>query len=113
VVGATEHVHPGHDLADGLVVKPEPLHGGAVGVDSVLAVVGNQDRQGDDLLGVQIELAGPHDGLQLLPDGFPVIRVDRKRLPEVRNKICPFGRLDIVTCLFYFSGGLLLRRRFK
>jgi hypothetical protein len=82
-------------------------------VDSVLAVVGNRDSQGDDLLGAQIELAGLHDGLQLLPDGFQVIRVDRKRLPEVRNKIYPFDRLDIVLYLFHFSGGLLLRRRFK
>jgi hypothetical protein len=59
-VGATEHVHHGHDLADGLAVQPEPLHGGAVRMDSVLAVVGDRDRQGDDLLGAQVELGELH-----------------------------------------------------
>jgi hypothetical protein len=66
-VGPVEDVHHGDDLADRLVVQSEPLHGGAVGVDSVLAVVRDGHRQGDDLLGQKIELPGLHDRLEFLP----------------------------------------------
>jgi len=74
-VGAVEHIHYGDQFGDGLIVQPEPLHGGTVGVDSVGAVVGNGHRQGDDLLGQDIELAGFHHRFQFMPGGLQVIRI--------------------------------------
>ena len=61
-VGAVKHIHHGDDLSHCLIVQSEPLHGGAVGVDSVITVVGNGYRQGDDLFGQRIEFSGFHDG---------------------------------------------------
>ena len=61
-VGAVEHIHHGDQLGHSLVVQSEPLHGGTVGVDSVGAVVGDRDGQGDHLLGQHIQFAGLHDG---------------------------------------------------
>lgn len=112
-VGAAEDVHHRDDLADGHVVQPEPLHGGAVGVDSVLAVVGDRDRQGDDLLGQQVELARFHNCLKLLPGGLQVVRVDRQRLPEVGHEVDLLGGHDVLVNRLHLAGGLLFRDRAK
>ena len=61
-VGAVENVDDGNQFSHSFIVQSEPLHGGAVGVDSVGTVVGDGYRQGDDLFGQQIEFAGFHDG---------------------------------------------------
>jgi hypothetical protein len=61
-VGAVKHIHHGNQLCHSLIVESEPLHGGTVGVNSVSTVVGDRNRQGDDLFGQQIEFAGLHDG---------------------------------------------------
>ena len=62
-VGAVKHIHHGDDLSHCLIVQSEPLHGGAVGVDSVGAVVGDGYRQRNDLFGQRVEFTGFHDGL--------------------------------------------------
>ena len=61
-VGAVKYIHNGDQFGDAFIVQSEPLHGGTVGVNSVGAVVGDGHRQGDDLLGQGIELAGFHNG---------------------------------------------------
>ena len=60
-VGTVKDINHGNQFCNGLIVQSEPLHGGTVGIDSVIAVVGNGYRQGDDLFGQHIELAGLHD----------------------------------------------------
>jgi hypothetical protein len=40
-VGTVEDIHDGDDLGYCPIVETEPLHGGAVGVNSVITVVGN------------------------------------------------------------------------
>ena len=62
-VGAVKHIHYGDDLSHGLIVQSEPLHGGAVGVDSVGTVVGDGYCQRDDLFGQRVKFTGLHDGL--------------------------------------------------
>ena len=61
-VGAVKHIHYSDQLCHSLIVQSEPLHGGTVGVNSVVAVVGDRNCQGDNLFGEQIEFAGLHDG---------------------------------------------------
>ena len=53
-VGAVKHIHHGNDLGHTRIVKSEPLHGGAVGMDSVGTVIGDGYRQCDDLFGEQV-----------------------------------------------------------
>ena len=62
-IGAVKHIDHGDKFSHALIVQSEPLHGGAVGINSVSAVVGDGYRQGDDLLGQGIEFAGLHHGL--------------------------------------------------
>ena len=50
-VGAVKYIHHGDDLGNCLIVQSEPLHGGAVGVDSVGTVVGDRNCQRDNLFG--------------------------------------------------------------
>lgn len=40
-VGAVEHVNYGNNFSDCFVIQTQPLHGGAVGMNSVNAVVGD------------------------------------------------------------------------
>ena len=61
-VGTAEYIHHGNDFCNCFIVQSEPLHGGAVGINSVRAVVGDGNRQSDDLFGQQIEFAGLHNG---------------------------------------------------
>ena len=61
-VGAVKHVDHRNQFGHSFIVQSEPLHGGTVGVNSVGAVVGDGNRQGDDFLGQQVELAGLHHG---------------------------------------------------
>ena len=62
-IGAIEDVHDRDDFGNTRIVQPEPLHGGAVGVNSVGAVIGDGHRQGDDFLGQRVKFPGFHDGL--------------------------------------------------
>jgi hypothetical protein len=73
LVGIGETIHlvkqpdHGQHFSQGLRIESEPLHGGGVRVDSVRATVGHGDRERDDLLGQQVDLSWPHDGLEPSP----------------------------------------------
>src|SRR5690348_10351978 len=69
-VHAVEQAYNCQNFAEARVVQPELLDRGRVRVDAVDAPVRGRDRQGDDLLGERIDLAGPHDGLQPRPAQF-------------------------------------------
>lgn len=63
LVREIEQANHGEQFAEPFVVEAEPLDRGGVGVDSVIAAVGDRHRKGEHLLGQDIELARLHDRL--------------------------------------------------
>ena len=50
-VGAVKHIHHGNKFCNRFIIQSEPLHGGAVRINSVGTVVSDGHRQCNDLFG--------------------------------------------------------------
>ena len=65
-------------------------------VNSVGTAVGDGDGQGDDLLGEQIDLAGPHDGFESRPAKLQVFRMRGQGPPDVGYPVDFLGGFDVL-----------------
>lgn len=86
----------GQHFSQTFVVKPQPLHGGGVRVNSVRTTVGDGDSQRDDLFGQQVNFAWPHDRLEPGPAQLQVFRVSRQRPPDIRDAVDFLGGHNVV-----------------
>ncbi len=67
LIGFVEQPNDCKELSVGFVIQPKPLHGGGMGVYSVIAAVRDADCKGHHLLGQRIEFSRSHDLLQFPP----------------------------------------------
>lgn len=67
-----------------------------MGIDSILAAVGDRYCQGNDLFRQQIELPWSHNRLELVPGHLQVIGMVRQRTPDIRHSLNAFGCFDVV-----------------
>ncbi len=68
LVGLVEKCDDCHKLPKRLIVQPQPLHGGGVGVDSVVATVRDADGERNHLFRQRVQFARRHHALEFRPD---------------------------------------------